>query len=57
VFRLDVYNDDSWGGRVIVYASVFHVALVAAIVYLVAGLFTPSSTVNTSSAGSPTVNR
>ncbi len=54
VFRLDVYNDDSWGGRAIVYASVFHVALVAAIVYLVAGLLTPSST--KTSPGSPVVN-
>ncbi len=54
-FRIDIYDDDSWGGRAVLYASIFHVAFVAAIIYLVAGLLTRSP--NRRATATPAVNR
>lgn len=55
VFVVDIGNDENWGTRAIVYINIFNIAFVAAIVYLVAGLFTRRSTGET--AASPLVNR
>ena len=40
VFVIDIGNDDSWGGRAVVYISICNITFVAAVVYLAAGLAT-----------------
>ncbi len=54
VFQIDIGNGD-WGKRAFLYVNIFTIAFVAAIIYLVAGLFTRRSTGET--AASPLVNR
>jgi hypothetical protein len=44
VFVIDIGGDDHWGTRAFVYINIFNIALVAAIVYLTAGLLTRRST-------------
>ena len=55
VFVIDIGDDDDWGTRAFVYINIFNIAFVAAIIYLVAALFTRRSTDET--AASPLVNR
>jgi hypothetical protein len=43
VFVIDIGNDDSWGGRAFFYITIFNIAFVAAMIYLVTGLATRRS--------------